>query len=285
VSPVDLLVITHNRSAYLERTLSNLLSDPADFRLYLWDNASTDGTADLVAGCDDPRVVEKRFSEENLMQELPARWFLDVARSDVVGKVDDDTLVPIGWIQSIGAAVREEERLGMVGCWTFMPEDFERNRARALEKVVTVGRHQILHDIAIGGTGFLVRREVGQRYLSGRSRGRAFPIDRIGMTRDGLISGWYFPLIFAEHMDDPRSEFCLMNSADDMGETAALTARTRGFDTPARYQDWITADVDRKMATSVQHQLRDARLDRAPWTRLWRLAKRQAAASSGRRSR
>lgn len=271
MQPVDLLVITHNRTDYLERTLAALFADPADFRVYMWDNASTDGAADLVAGADDPRVVERRFSKENVMQELPARWFLDVAPSDVVGKVDDDTLVPIGWTEPITAAIREEEQLGMIGCWTFMPEDFERNQKTALEKVVTVGRHQILRDIAIGGTGFMVRREVAAGYLSGRSHGRAFPIDRIRMTRDGLISGWYFPLLFAEHMDDPRSEFCLMNSPDDMGEAAALTARARGFDTPARYQAWIMADVDRKMARSVRRQLWDARVDRAPWTRLGRL--------------
>jgi hypothetical protein len=188
-----------------------------------------------------------------------------------VGKVDDDTLVPSGWTEAIAPAVREEQQLGMVGCWTFMPEDFTRNETAARDKVTTVGRHQVLHDIAIGGTGFVVRREVATRYLSGRSHGRAFPIDRIRMTRDGLISGWFFPLLFAEHMDDPRSEFCLMRTAEDMSETAALTARARGFDTPARYQAWITADVDMKMSRSVRRQLWDARMDRAPWTRLGRL--------------
>jgi Glycosyl transferase family 2 len=274
--PVDLLVITHDRSAYLERTLRTLLADPADFRLYFWDNASSDGAADLVAAIDDPRVVEKHFSTENVMQEIPTRWFLEAAGSDVIGKVDDDTLVPEGWTERIAPALREEDRLGMIGCWTFMPEDFTRNEAVALGKVITVGRHQVLRDIAIGGTGFLVRRETAARYLSGRSHGRAFPIDRIRMTRDGLISGWYYPLLFAEHMDDPRSEFCLMKTPEDMGETAALTARARGIDTPERYLGWIIADVDRKMSRSIRRQVWDARLDRAPWTRLLRLMRRRS---------
>ena len=56
MEPVDLLLITWNRREYVEKTLANLLADPADFRLYCWDNASEDGTADLIAELDDPRV-------------------------------------------------------------------------------------------------------------------------------------------------------------------------------------------------------------------------------------
>jgi len=270
--PVDILVITHNRRAYVERTLSTLFADPTEFHVYMWDNASTDGARELVDDCDDPRIMDKHFSDENVMQEVPTRWLLDVARSDVIGKVDDDTLVPAGWTALLASAVRAESRLGMVGCWTFRPEDFERNRAAADRKVITVGSHRILADIYIAGTASLMRRDVAIRYLTDKMKGRAFPIDRYRMTWDGFISGWYFPLLFAEHMDDPRSEYSLMRGRGPMDEGAALTARTRGFETPEQFVEWLKADVDHKMARSLRRQSWEARWERAPWSRAWRFA-------------
>jgi len=270
--PVDILVITHNRRDYVERTLSRLFDDPGEFYVYMWDNASTDGARELVAEFNDPRIVEKRFSAENVMQEVPTRWLLEMSRSDVVGKVDDDTLVPAGWTEPMAAAVREEDALGMVGCWTFMPEDFVRNRLAAERKIITVGNHQILPSIYVAGTAFLMRRDIATRFLSSKSKGRSFPVDRYQMAWSGFISGWYVPLIFAEHMDDPRSEHCLMNGPGDMGDGAGLTARRRGFETPQQYLEWITADVDQQMTKSLRRQIWETRWQRAPWSRAWRLA-------------
>jgi glycosyltransferase involved in cell wall biosynthesis len=62
--PVDLLLITWNRREYVEKTLSNLLADPSDFRLYCWDNASEDGTADLIASINDPRACRQTLLQQ-----------------------------------------------------------------------------------------------------------------------------------------------------------------------------------------------------------------------------
>ena len=70
MEPVDLLLITWNRREYVEKTLENLLADPSDFQLYCWGNGSEDGTADLIASIDDPRV-EERFVPSPLPLPLP----------------------------------------------------------------------------------------------------------------------------------------------------------------------------------------------------------------------
>jgi glycosyltransferase involved in cell wall biosynthesis len=267
---IELLMITHNRRPYVEKTLRCLLSDPTEFALHVWDNASTDGTAEVIEDLDDPRIVRRVLSKENVMQDAPTRWFLGGASTDLIGKVDDDTLVPTGWLETLAAAVDDIERPGMIGCWTFMPEDFERNRIAAENKIERFGQHQIIRDIAIGGTGILMRRSIVTNYLEGWSKGWSFPIDRPRMTLDGYVSGWYYPLLLAEHMDDPRSEHCLMNRTDGMGETAALTARARGFHTPEEYTDWIMADADKKLQKTVQEQVREYRRSRLPWYRAGR---------------
>ncbi len=268
--PVDLLLITHNRREYAERTVERLLADPAAFRVFWWDNSSIDGTADLCRSCDDPRIVERHLSRENLMQTIPSRWFLDRSRSDVIGKVDDDTLVPHGWTEIIAPALREHEELGMIGCWTFWMEDFEAYRAVAMEKVVQIGRHRILQDVSIGGTAFLMRRQHAESYFVNDPSGRIFPMRRKDMTLDGLISGWYFPLLWAEHMDDPRSIHCLMNRMGATGAHAALTARARSISSPSEYLNWIREDARRALTISVKRQLRDYRAQSSLWRRGWR---------------
>ncbi|MEQ9022138.1 MAG: glycosyltransferase, partial [Pseudomonadales bacterium] len=124
------LLITWNRRDYVEKTLSNLLVDPSDFRLYCWDNASQDGTADLIASINDPRVVKRHFNKENVNQYEPCIWFFETATSDVIGKVDDDILLPAGWTERIAPMIRQEPKFGMLGCWIFMPEDWNESLAQ-----------------------------------------------------------------------------------------------------------------------------------------------------------
>ena len=248
---VDLLMITWKRLPYVEKMLERLLGDPTDFRLYCWDNGSTDGTAELLRSVTDPRLHLLHTHHENVMQAEPTRWFLANATAELIGKVDDDTLVPTGWIEKISAAFNQHDELGMVGCWTFEPEDFERNRATAMRKVVDLGDCSLLHNAWIGGTAFLMRSSVATSYLV-NGDGTSFPVDRLRMTRDGYLSGWYFPLLHAEHMDDPRSPNCMI-SGD--GAPLALTAQRRGFSTSQPFVDWIKRDADKILNQSVRQQM------------------------------
>lgn len=267
-APVDLLMITWNRRAYVEKTLARLLSDPADFRLYWWDNGSTDGVAELMSQVRDERIVQTHRCPTNAMQGLPTQWFLEQAQSDVVGKLDDDTLAPPGWTQQLATAVRKHERLGMIGCWTFWPEDFERNRTAAERRMVRIGEHRIVQAAIIGGTGVLLRRDLAERYRDRSPNGRKFAIDRMALTLDGYISGWYFPLLWAEHMDDPRSEHCLMRRSEGLNGQAALTAKLRGFTDVQQYLGWIRADADQAMRQSVSAQVRRWRRQQSLLTRV-----------------
>ncbi len=260
MEPVDLLLITWNRREYVEKTLAHLLADPSDFRLYCWDNASEDGTADLIRDLDDPRVVERHFSRETVMQREPCLWFFERATSDVVGKVDDDILLPRGWTQSIAPMLRSEPRLGMIGCWIFMPEDYDEELAR--QNVVEQGPWRVLRVVSRAGQSFLGRRELLRRYVVPPGDGYGFPVDQPAMSLDGLVNGFALPLLCAHNMDDPRSEHCLMGSSRALGERAALTARMRGFTSTDAYAQWIRADARRKIGRPFDAQLRSARLNR-----------------------
>lgn len=250
---VDILLITWNRKEYVIKTLKNILSDQSNFNLYWWDNGSKDGTAELIDTYDDNRIVLTHKSESNVMQAEPTYWFLKNSTSKIIGKLDDDTIAPHGWIDKCKRLLHENKNIGMVGCWTFYPEDYERNKKVAINKVKELNKGQILQNFWIGGTAFLMMKSVAVTYLI-EGNGKAFPVNRAKMSLDGYISGWYFPLIHAEHMDDPRSINCLTNSTS---QPLALTARVRGLTTNAEFLKWIKSDADLILTTSLNSQKKE----------------------------
>lgn len=254
--PVDLLLITWNRREYVEKTLPNLLADPSDFRLYCWDNASTDGTADLIASINDPRLVKRHFNKENVVQYQPCLWFFETATSDVIGKVDDDILLPEGWTERIAPMIRKEPKFGMLGCWIFMPEDW--NKTLAQHNIVELSGERVFRCMGIQGQSFLARRDYLIRYQKKTRHG--LPVARYTMSMDGLVSGYPVPLLYAHNMDDPRSPMNVKTKSGRLGLDSALSARAFKFESAEAFGQWIAADALHRQTVPFDQQLQWERL-------------------------
>jgi hypothetical protein len=64
---VDLLYLTRNRLSYARHSLPTLLADhEEEFTLTIWDNGSSDGTRGFFESIEDPRIVKKVFSPEDI---------------------------------------------------------------------------------------------------------------------------------------------------------------------------------------------------------------------------
>ena len=259
-SPVDLLLITWNRREYVEKTLPQLLKNPSDFRLYCWDNGSTDGTADIINSIEDPRVFKRHFNPENVGQYEPCMWFFETAISDVIGKIDDDILLPAGWIDCLAPMVRKDPRFGMLGCWIFMPEDWDETLAK--HNIVELSGEQVFQCVAIQGHSFLARKEYLIRYRSNNKKGHGLPIDRPGMSLDGLVNGYPLPLLYAHNMDDPRSPINIKTKSGPLLVNSALTARRLGFGSAEAYAEWIAADAYCRQKEPFTEQLKRHKLKR-----------------------
>jgi glycosyltransferase involved in cell wall biosynthesis len=271
--PVDLLLVTRDRRRYLEKTLARLLADDSPFRLYLWDNGSRDGSAEILAGLEDPRVAARHFSRENRGQREPCLWFLDRGESDLAGKIDDDILAPPGWIGRIAPLLRREERFGLLGCWTFLPGDWEE--ALACQKIVELAGARVFRNLWIGGAAWLARKENLRRYLAPPGD-YGVPLDQYRMTADGLVNGYPLPLLIARHLDDPRDpEYREAGT----GATSATAARKR-FSSPEDYGRWIAADARKILTEPLAAQLARYRLRRDPT--IWGTFRRFLRKLSGR---
>lgn len=254
--PADLLLISSNRRRYLEKCLSRLLGGSSDFRLFCWDNGSSDGSAELIASLDDPRIEDRCLAPRNVRQREAFLWFLGRAKSDLVGKIDDDILLPEGWIERLAPLLRREPRFGMLGCWTFLAEDWDEKKAA--HKIIELAGVPVFRNAWIGGTAFLARRDTISNYIKPAGTGYGLPIDQIIMSEDGLINGFPLPLLLAHHMGDPRSEHFQPELDGSLGETA----RRKGIASAARHAEWIAADAEEILREPLEAQLRRYRIHR-----------------------
>lgn len=201
---IDLVFVCHNRLDYTRKAISSVLKDPTeDFRLTIWDNGSTDGTREwLKQHIDDRRVRDVVLSKENVGQTAAVNTVWGRSDADLLGKLDNDCLVTPGWTRTLAAAHQDIERLGVVACWHFFPDDFVLERSK--HKIESFGRHQIFRHPWTCGTGLLIKRRVYQRF--GEIRQKATTQYWHELAMHGYVNGFYYPLVFQEHMDDPKSE-------------------------------------------------------------------------------
>jgi len=105
----------------------------------------------------------------------------------------------------------------------------------AKNKIQSFGRHQIMRNCWVGGSGYLMKRHVlGQNGILRPKE--TFTDYCIRASAKGLVNGWYYPLLCQEHMDDPRTPHTAIRSEDDFQRLIPLSARTFGIKTR---EQWI----------------------------------------------
>jgi len=250
----SILTITWNRAEYIRKTAEHLQADPSDFRWYIWDNASDEETRTFISELKDDRIVKRVMHHENAKQAPPWHWFLENCEGDICGKLDDDIRGPSGWPERFASIVASDPMIGLIGGWVYLPEEWDETLAA--HKIRTVGQQRIFQNGWVGGCIFLGRRALLQRF-SPRNEGRwGTPIDHMGITKAGYVSGYPLPIPFAENLDDPRSPHCRMNRPGGWNEFAAYSARMRAFTGPEEYGDWIAQDARLVLTQTIAQQLR-----------------------------
>jgi len=204
---IDLVFITYNRLDYTKLSLASVLADPTEeFALTIWDNASTDGTSEYLSSVKDPRIVEKVFSKDNVRLHGAVNNLIDKSKADLIGIIPNDFILSAGWTKKIAQAHAEIPELGMIGCWHFFEDDFSYERAK--HKIQTFGRHRIFRHPFTGGGAGLVKLETMKKF--GPLKTSATTRYWINLALNGFINGFYYPLIYVEHMDDPKSKYTML---------------------------------------------------------------------------
>jgi glycosyltransferase involved in cell wall biosynthesis len=196
---LDILMVTYNRAAYTRLSLQRLLETCDDsMRVWIWHNGDHAETLDVVRSfASHPRVHRFHHSPENVRLRGPTNWFWKEAKGAYVSKIDDDNLMPDGWAQTLRAAHEAEPKLGVIGCWSFRPEDHRPELAE--KKVIDLpGGHRLLKNCWIAGTGHVIKRRCLEEGGGALGEGQTFTNWCVHLAARGWIHGWYYPFLYSQ---------------------------------------------------------------------------------------
>ena len=234
----DIFMITYNRAGYVRLSLPRLLETcRSNDRVWIWQNGMHAETVDVVREYEaHPKIAKVHFSEENLKLREPTNWFWSNATAPYLGKVDDDCLVPDGWIERLVTIHRDADRAGVLSCWPFLAEDLDKSLIA--KKTVHLGGHAVFANPWVGGAGYLMKRACQERCGPlGDTEG--FTSYCLRVCRAGWTVGWPMPALLMDHMDDPRSEHTVFKTDEDVLRHRGLTATWRGIDTVAQMTERV----------------------------------------------
>lgn len=221
-------MITYNRPEYTDISLKRLL-DTCDetMRVWVWHNGMHKPTLRVVNSyLNHPRLHKFHHNEINVKLTEPTNWLWQNSDAKYLSKVDDDGLMPYNWAQTLKKAHEDEPKFGILGCWRFFDEDFSPTKAN--KKIKTFNRgHRIMQNCWIEGSGYLMKRKC----IENRPHlvpGQTFTGLGIELSNKNWIHGWYYPFLYQEHMDDPRSPNTLIRTDKDLAEIRPLMAQRWG---------------------------------------------------------
>lgn len=112
---VTALLPVYNKAPWLQECLDSILGQSFDdFELLAVDDASTDGSAEILARCTDPRLRVLRMAQ-NSGPGLAAQHGMDAAQGEYILRVDaDDVLLPERFAQQV-AFLDAHPEVGLCG--------------------------------------------------------------------------------------------------------------------------------------------------------------------------
>lgn len=227
---IRILMISHNRPSYTYLSLSKLCDTlPESASVTVWDNASDPETKNVLKMFENnEKVHDIIYSKKNFNLTLPTNTFWNNnSDADFLGKVDDDCIVPDEWIATLTSAHKDIANCGIIGCWHYKPEDFDESVAT--KKIFSYNGHKILRNCWIGGSGYIMSRKV-LNTIGILKKNESFTTYCIRASAKGFINGWYYPFLFQEHMDDPRSVYFMFQNNDEFRSQRPLTAKNFEID-------------------------------------------------------
>jgi len=236
-------MITYNRPQYTRLSLKALL-DSCDetMRVWVWQNGNDRETIDVVNSFREHRCFFKyHHSPENKRLNEPTNWLWENAEGQFLSKVDDDCLVSPDWAHKLRMAHFDEPRFGVIGCWRYFPEDFVSEAAQ--KKIIGFDHgHKLMQNCWIEGSGYLMKRQCVNQ-LGVLKPGWNFTTYCIRLAVKGWVNGWYYPFIFQEHMDDPRSQYTQLRTDKDLEKGIPLTAKNFGVATVEQWLAFLKNDA------------------------------------------
>lgn len=184
---VDLFYLSSNRLEFTRETFTTLLHS-TDWRyvreLVVNDNNSVDGTREWLEQAVRQAPVSVRYIKAAHCSPVVAMLqFIDSARAPILAKIDNDTVVPPGWLRLSLEVMERHPELSLLGIEAFNPHSDDQQLPRSYAPAEF-----------ISGLG-LYKRAVFARSRP-RPMGKWFGFEEWQTAQGpGLIRGWIKPAL------------------------------------------------------------------------------------------
>lgn len=155
---ISIAIPAYNAGKYIAQCLDCMLAQTyPDFEIVLVDDGSTDDTAQIVAGYDDPRICYYK-NEKNMGIVYTLNRAYSLCRGEYIARMDADDIASQQRLEKQLALLESNPRLGLVACWFQHFGD--------LDSVVYTGvepeeiRCKLLTTLQLMHSGWLMRREL-----------------------------------------------------------------------------------------------------------------------------
>ena len=244
----EVLYVTHCRPAYTRKSLPRLIKAVEGLgKIWIWHNADRkeadpeklaqieETWAVLQEYKDHPAIAIIHHSKDNVLLIPAMRWIFSKSKAEFIAKVDDDAMVEEAWLKRMLAVHDHCPKAGILGAWTFLPGDYDEELAA--HKIIDIDNDlRILRNNWVSGSAFVMKGDV-VRGAGGLRWRESFTHLCCRAARKGWIIGWPLPLIYEDHMDDPRSPNTgFKDEQAFLRASPPLTAKRTGTQTLARWQ-------------------------------------------------
>jgi GT2 family glycosyltransferase len=173
---IPILMITWNRLEYTKQAIEAIRKYTTNYKLFIWDNGSKDGTKDYIKSLDGNNLI-KHYEPVNRGLVPPMNVFFDkFSDYRYVAKVDNDTVVTEGWLDKLKEVMEEYPFFAIeANHYLMLNYDIKTNDDYYNELFsIDFKDSKIYLAEIVGGTGTIIRRS------------------RVNYVSDipGTLSGW-----------------------------------------------------------------------------------------------
>ena len=172
VPRADVLFVTHCRAAYTRKSLLGLLKAVDGLgKVWVWHNSDhkekdpaklrkiEEAWQVVQEFKDHPSIAHIHHSKKNVRLIPAMRWIFSKSQAEFIAKVDDDAIVEEAWLRRMIAVHDHYPQAGILGAWTFMPEDYDEELAA--HKIIDIGNNlRILRNNWVSGSAFVMKAKV-----------------------------------------------------------------------------------------------------------------------------
>lgn len=238
---IDILLTTHNRKAYVEAVLATLLANTnwdLVHHLHILDDHSVDGTYEFLLDAVRDAPVETTVTTARFGGPVAAmNHMLDRTQMQVFAKIDSDTIVPPGWLDTMLDVMVDNPGLDALGTEPGFAEPVQPD-------YVTRGYQPAAH---VGGQGLF--------RVANLQKHRPLPKDRyFGFTqqmRKHMTCGWIDPSIAAFNLDHIGSEPWRSLAEAYVAKNWSRSWPVYPSEFAPYYQWWFATEPARKMETAA----------------------------------